>query len=100
MKEKIPEKSGALVYGAFLAALAFSVFFIALHADHDCSPGEYCPVCAQLCAAMNLLKHCGPVPARLFGGFGLYGAAAEVFKFFPPDLTKPTSVSLKIRMNT
>ncbi|MDR0624287.1 MAG: hypothetical protein LBG10_07630 [Treponema sp.] len=99
MREKIPEKSGALVYGVFLAALVFSVVFIALHADHDCSPGEYCPVCVQLCAAMNLLKHCGSVPARLFGGFGFF-AAAELLKSFFPSLTQPTSVSLKIRMNT
>jgi hypothetical protein len=100
MKGEIPVKSGALVYGAFLAALIFSVFFITLHADHDCSPGEYCPVCVQICAAMNLLRHCGQAPARILGGFGFFGAAVELLKFSSPCLTRLTSVSLKIRMNT
>jgi hypothetical protein len=96
---KVSGRTGAFFCGAFLAALAFSAFFIAVHADHVCSAGEYCPVCAELQAAVNLLRHCGPVPARLSGGCGFFGAA-ELLKFFPRNLTKLTSVSLKIRMNT
>jgi hypothetical protein len=99
MKGNFPEKSAVFFCGAFLAALVFSAVFIALHADHDCSPGEYCPVCVQLRAAVDLLKFCGPVPSRLSGGFGFF-AAAEFLKFSSPYLIQPTSVSLKIRMNS
>jgi hypothetical protein len=99
MKGKIPEKSGVFFYGAVLAALAFSVFFITLHADHDCSPGEYCPVCVQIRAAMNLLRQYGSASARFLDSFGFF-AVAELLKFSSPYLVQPTSVSLKIRMNT
>ncbi|MDR1099914.1 MAG: hypothetical protein LBL28_05470 [Treponema sp.] len=98
MTGKAPVKAVPL-YGAVLAALVFSVIFIALHADHDCSRDEYCPVCLQLHAAMERLKYLGPAAARLLGGLGLWGAAAGLLKFFSPLLTKPTSVSLKVRLN-
>jgi hypothetical protein len=99
MRGKIPETPAVFFCGAFLVALAFSAVFIVLHADHDCSPGEYCPACVQLRAAVNLLKQCGPAPGRLSGGFGFF-AAAEFFYVSSPYVTQPTIVSLKIRMNT
>jgi hypothetical protein len=99
MKIRMPVKAAVPLCGAVFTALVFSVFFVAFHADHDCSHDVYCPVCLQIQEAARLLTHGGSAPARFFAGAGFWGAAGFPV-YFPPDLTNPTSVNLKTRLNT
>lgn len=100
MRGKIPRGAAVFFCGVFFAVLALSAVIIVLHGDHDCAPGDYCPVCRGLRAAADLLKHCGSAPARSLSGSGFFGAEAEFLKSPSPGLTRPTAVSLKTRMNT
>lgn len=45
-----------VVAAALAVIMLFSVFYIALEADHDCQ-GEECAVCEQIRLCMDLLEH-------------------------------------------
>lgn len=49
-------KLAALLLSAFFCfVMAFSVFFIAAEADHDCT-GADCPICAEIAMCITLLQ--------------------------------------------
>lgn len=81
-----------------LVVLLFSVFFIAVEADHDCTH-EDCTICA-------CLRCCEFVLRRLIGGSSaaafvpVLGAALIISALFPVSVRiQDTPVSAKIRLN-
>lgn len=88
-----------LTTGVLLAVLTLSLTFVAGHLAHDCT-GEDCPVCAEIGAALNVV--------RVISGAAAGAACLFLMNY---DLKKNTSLSrgrsicpvslirLKIRMN-
>ena len=90
--------AGVLVAVLMLAALLFSAYFIARHADHHCT-GEDCPVCIIMHQCESILR-----------GFGRIGAGSGLLLCLLPILTRvsvmtagcrreDTPVSIKVRLN-
>ena len=81
-----------------LAAVLFSVFYIAAEADHDCT-GEDCPVCLciRLCSdALNRFrKKTVPVARILLPMLCVLPAAAV----FSAPMAEQTPVKGKVRLN-
>lgn len=86
-----------LMAGIIAFALLFSVAFITVEANHDCS-GDNCPICQQINTCQNILD-----------GIALAGAAAGfvaallhiLYKLILPyteDIPKITLVSLKVKL--
>ncbi|HOO61460.1 MAG TPA: hypothetical protein PKV44_03440 [Bacillota bacterium] len=44
-----------IIFIAFTLGMLFSVLFIALEADHDCT-GEHCPICLQIEICENTIN--------------------------------------------
>lgn len=81
-----------------LVVVLFSVFFIAAHADHDCS-GEDCPVCACIHQCESMLKG---IDDGMAAGFWVIIPAIVFLSFISVaecSFAYDTLVSKKIRMN-
>ncbi|MEM5780099.1 MAG: hypothetical protein AAGU02_03005 [Lawsonibacter sp.] len=87
-----------LVCLLFCFAMAFSVFFIAAEANHDCT-GEDCSICAEIRACTNVL-----------GSAALVAAAAAACSTLPArrmqdqccdgaEHNRSTLVSLKVKLS-
>lgn len=55
MQRRKQEFTARFLCAIFCFAMAFSVFFIAAEADHDCT-GDRCPVCAEIALCVTLLQ--------------------------------------------
>jgi hypothetical protein len=81
-----------------LLVVLLSSFFIAVHADHDCT-GEDCPICACIQQCENTIRGIG-------SGITV-GAAVIVpvlillliISFGVPSFQRDTPVSAKVRLN-
>lgn len=63
MANRKSTKAAALLFCLlFCFAMAFSVFFLEIEADHTCT-GEDCPICAEIRVCANVLGSAILVPA-------------------------------------
>jgi hypothetical protein len=94
------KRAALSLYAGLLFALLFAALFAVLQAEHDCTHDDACPVCLHLRGALDLLKDLGPAHLRLMAAAAFFGSAALCSKLCFLPFAAPTSVSLKIRMNT
>ena len=81
-----------------LVLVAFSAFYIAAEADHDCC-GEGCPICACIHRCENTLRGIGDGPAvrsAIVAPVILFLLAAA---FIIPAVSRDTLISRKVRLN-
>lgn len=99
MYTKKQRMTALLVCIAIVFVTFFSVFFIAIEANHDCT-GEDCPICVCIHTAENTLKEIGN---SLAGVVAVIIAPVVLLLFFKGILLSsfchPTLVSIKVRLN-
>ena len=83
---------------AILFALVFSVFYVAVEADHDCV-GEDCAVCQQVARCESLLRIALPLFASAL--FALAGNMFSALCLYTSAETanKRTPVALKVKLS-
>jgi hypothetical protein len=89
-----------LVLGCIVFASLAAAPYAAIRAGHDCTGDDFCPVCIQLQGVLNLLRHLGAAAARIALAVGFFGSAAASAGLMSARAVPPSSVSLKVRMNT
>jgi uncharacterized membrane protein len=100
MKTRGLKNISGLFYGGFMVVLVFfSAAFIILHADHDCTGDEHCPICLQIHNVFRLLKSPDAVSIRAMVLPGFWGALAMFLMAGVFYGARPTTVTLKVRMN-
>jgi hypothetical protein len=88
-----------ILLGCAVFASLTAVSFLTIHAGHDCTYDDQCPVCMQLRGVLDLLKLLNTVTARLNLAAGVLGAVAA-WGDIPNVRAVPASpVALKVRMN-
>ena len=88
----------ALLALLLMLSLFFSVFFIAVEADHDCT-GEDCPICCQIQNCENLLKNMATVPAAVYLATGILFALYLCASYVNAPIYHITLVSLKVKLS-
>ena len=88
------------LFAALLAvAMLFSVFFIALEAEHDCV-GEDCPICQFIARIEQVRRALGSVLPALLGAWLVVITCRETRERTPADAPVfSTLVGRKIRLN-
>lgn len=81
-----------------LAVLIFSLTFVVSHLDHDCT-GEDCPVCAEIGAALNVIRVISGAAACAACVFLLYNLKENISLFLGRSVCLVSLIRLKIRMN-
>ncbi|MDR1942126.1 MAG: hypothetical protein LBQ47_07345 [Endomicrobium sp.] len=85
----------------FIASAFFSISYIAIEANHDCS-GHECPICDHIRQLTNVLKHTSLMFFSVSFVLFLF-AEYKPSKFFasspPVSYRFPTLISLKVIMN-
>lgn len=82
-----------------LAGLIFSLTFVAVHLDHDCT-GEDCPVCAEIGTALNVIHVILGAAAGAACVFLMSDGLKESLSLLHGRSICPVSlIRLKIRMN-
>lgn len=86
-----------LLTAAVVFVMLFSVLFIAMEADHDCT-GEDCPICYQISVCENTLKSVGQVVLLV-----VLAAFSDIFISLPSFSKRPadntTLVTLKVKLS-
>ena len=90
--------SAALLACALVCVLLFSVFFIALEAEHDCA-GEDCAVCAVLTLCENLLRQLPCFTAAAAGFLLCHAGVYAVFTRRASPRAFSTPVTLRVKLS-
>ncbi len=89
----------ALIMAAMmLVVMLFSSFFIAAHADHDCT-GEDCPICACIQQCENTLRGIGSGITALPAVIISVLISLLIMSFGVSSFQRDTPVSAKVRLN-
>ncbi len=84
--------------GVMLLAMAFSSFFIALHADHDCM-GEDCPICACIQQCEKTMRGTGSDMIAISAVIAPVFITLLTMSFNVSSFQWDTPVSIKVRLN-
>ncbi|MEA4964636.1 MAG: AraC family transcriptional regulator [Oscillospiraceae bacterium] len=82
----------------FCFVMAFSAFFLAAEADHDCT-GADCPICAEMQVCANLLHTAALVAAALVVCAIFLAFSGLLSCAYDAKLGPFTLVSLKIKLS-
>ena len=81
-----------------LLVVLFSTFFIASHADHDCT-GKDCPICAFIQQCENNIRVTGSGITAVFAVIMPAFIALLLISFGVSSFQPNTPVSAKVRLN-
>lgn len=81
-----------------LVVMLFSSFFIAAHADHDCT-GEDCPICACIQQCENTIRGIGSSITAESAVIIPVLISLLIISLGVPSFQRDTPVSAKIRLN-
>ncbi|MCR4591514.1 MAG: hypothetical protein K5668_11945 [Lachnospiraceae bacterium] len=95
---KTKKLTACIMAAMMLFAVMFSVFFITVHADHDCT-GEDCPVCAVIHQCENIIHGLGDGGAAVSAVLIPIAALSLFVSIHACFFAGDTPVSRKVRLN-
>ena len=90
--------TAGIMAAMMLLVMLFSSFYIAAHADHDCT-GEDCPICACIQQCENTIRGAGIGITVLLAVCLPVLLSLQIQSFGVPAVWWGTPVSTKVRLN-
>lgn len=94
---KTPRLTAACGAALLIFALIFSVFFVAVEADHECS-GDHCAICHQIRICQTLLEQLSTAHAASAGAAGLCFFALLLVLWTQDILVVSSPVLLRVKL--
>lgn len=94
---KVVRLLGRVAFIIVFCALVFSLGFIAIESDHECS-GEGCEICHEILLCVRVLKLFALVIVMSFAAQYAYSGRAGFRAFVRGDELRQTLVSLKVEL--